>query len=147
MYLRELFIKNSGPLDELQIDFTFTSDDRPIPHVIVGKNGTGKTNLLSIIAAEKPSEVAESVQVIGLQPIPGRRVKRGIENLLRPSAIPDELYKTKTDVTEYGETVTSEELDKAALCDLVCGEDADPSKFSGFRASPSRYSFGAGGFD
>jgi hypothetical protein len=50
MYLRELFIKNGGPLRELQIDFAFTPEDRPIPHLIVGRNGTGKTNLLSIIA-------------------------------------------------------------------------------------------------
>ncbi|MFI7166031.1 AAA family ATPase [Rhodococcus erythropolis] len=49
LYLRELFIKNNGPIRNLHIELTF-KDDRPIPHVIVGSNGSGKTNLLSIIA-------------------------------------------------------------------------------------------------
>ena len=50
MYLRELFIKNSGPVRELQAQLAFTSDGLPIPHLIVGRNGSGKTNLLSLIA-------------------------------------------------------------------------------------------------
>jgi hypothetical protein len=50
MYLRELVIKNSGPIRDLHAEFQFGDDDRPIPHVIVGRNGTGKTNLLSLIA-------------------------------------------------------------------------------------------------
>lgn len=50
MYLRELFVKNSGPLRELHVNFAFASDGSPIPHLIVGRNGTGKTNLLSLIA-------------------------------------------------------------------------------------------------
>lgn len=50
MYLRELHIKNSGPLRELDINFAITEDDHPIPYVLVGENGSGKTNVLSIIA-------------------------------------------------------------------------------------------------
>jgi hypothetical protein len=50
MYLRELFIKNSGPIRDFHLELTFEQNDLPIPHVIVGRNGTGKTNLLSIIA-------------------------------------------------------------------------------------------------
>lgn len=49
MYLRELFIRDSGPIRELLIEPTFDDESRPIPHIIVGRNGTGKTNLLSII--------------------------------------------------------------------------------------------------
>lgn len=49
MYLRELFIKNNGPIRDLHLKFTF-NEDKPVPHVIVGSNGSGKTNLLSIIA-------------------------------------------------------------------------------------------------
>lgn len=50
MYLCELFIKNSGPIKDLHIDFSFDENGYPVPHVIVGRNGSGKTNLLSIIA-------------------------------------------------------------------------------------------------
>jgi hypothetical protein len=50
MYLRELFIKNSGPSRELHVNFPFTPDDKPVPVLIVGRNGAGKTNLLSLIA-------------------------------------------------------------------------------------------------
>ncbi|WP_197506056.1 AAA family ATPase [Mycobacterium sp. ACS4054] len=50
MYLRELFIKNSGPIRELHLEMAFTPDGLPIPHLIVGRNGSGKTNLLSLMA-------------------------------------------------------------------------------------------------
>lgn len=50
MYLRELLVKNNGPIRDLHLELTFTEADRPIPHVIVGRNGSGKTNLLSIVA-------------------------------------------------------------------------------------------------
>jgi hypothetical protein len=50
MYLRELFIKNSGPIRDLNIELTFDENGRPFPHIIVGRNGAGKTNLLSVIA-------------------------------------------------------------------------------------------------
>ncbi|NKR70499.1 AAA family ATPase [Rhodococcus hoagii] len=49
MYLSELFIKNNGPIRDLHLELSF-QDGRPIPCVIVGRNGTGKTNLLSIAA-------------------------------------------------------------------------------------------------
>lgn len=50
MYLRELFLNNSGPIRDLRLEMAFTSDGLPIPHLIVGKNGSGKTNLLSLVA-------------------------------------------------------------------------------------------------
>lgn len=50
MYLREVFMKNNGPIKDLHLEFSFDSEDQPIPHIMVGKNGSGKTNLLSVIA-------------------------------------------------------------------------------------------------
>lgn len=50
MYLDEALIRNNGPLADLHVEFTFTEDSAPIPHVFVGRNGSGKSNLLSIIA-------------------------------------------------------------------------------------------------
>ncbi|OPX10923.1 AAA family ATPase [Mycobacterium sp. AT1] len=50
MYLRELFVRNSGPTAELHLTLAFDSEDRPISQVLVGKNGSGKTNVLSLIA-------------------------------------------------------------------------------------------------
>jgi hypothetical protein len=50
VYLRELFLKNSGPIRDLNLEMAFTPDGLPIPHLIVGKNGSGKTNLLSLVA-------------------------------------------------------------------------------------------------
>jgi energy-coupling factor transporter ATP-binding protein EcfA2 len=83
--------------------------------------------------ANRADESNESVFIIGLEQVPDRRIQRGIENLLRPEAIPQELYKARTDVSEYGETVISEKLDKTALCDLLCGDDADAANFEYFR--------------
>ncbi|WP_082133322.1 AAA family ATPase [Mycolicibacterium obuense] len=50
LYLRELFIKNSGPIKDVHLELAFTEDDRPLPHVVVGLNGAGKTNFLSLIS-------------------------------------------------------------------------------------------------
>lgn len=49
MYLERMYYKNVGPIDE--IDYTFRKDENgnPIPVVIVGKNGSGKSILLSNI--------------------------------------------------------------------------------------------------
>lgn len=49
-YLKNLRIENTGPLNKVKIDFPFTDDKKPIPVVLVGTNGSGKTILLSSIA-------------------------------------------------------------------------------------------------
>lgn len=50
MYLRRLYIENTGPLSKLVLEFPVTQEGKPRPVVLVGGNGSGKTNLLSIIA-------------------------------------------------------------------------------------------------
>ncbi len=49
MYLKKVIIENYGPYENLDIDFHFDSLDNPIPLVLIGKNGSGKTILLSHI--------------------------------------------------------------------------------------------------
>ncbi len=49
MYLHELLIRNNGPIRNLHLNLTFSEEGNPIPHIIVGRNGTGKTNLLSLV--------------------------------------------------------------------------------------------------
>jgi predicted ATPase len=49
MYLKKLAIKNYGPINELNIELPFKEDKTPKPVILVGKNGTGKTILLSHI--------------------------------------------------------------------------------------------------
>jgi len=58
MFLKKIQIENTGPIDQLSIDFPRTADGLPKPLVIVGENGTGKTILLShlvnsLIAAQQ----------------------------------------------------------------------------------------------
>jgi hypothetical protein len=48
MYLRKIRCVNTGPIDDISIEFPFNSD-KPIPVIIVGENGTGKSELLSFI--------------------------------------------------------------------------------------------------
>lgn len=50
MYLRRLHIENIGPLRKLSLEFPIPQEGNPKPVVLVGGNGSGKTNLLSIIA-------------------------------------------------------------------------------------------------
>lgn len=49
MFLKKIQIENTGPINQLSIDFPRTADGLPKPLVIVGENGTGKTILLSHI--------------------------------------------------------------------------------------------------
>ena len=48
MYTRKVQIINYGPIDKLDIEFSFDGD-RPKPIVLVGENGSGKSILLSHI--------------------------------------------------------------------------------------------------
>lgn len=48
MYLKNIYIENVGPLRNLELQFPTEGNPKPI--VLVGANGGGKTNLLSIIA-------------------------------------------------------------------------------------------------
>ena len=50
MYVKEIIVKNSGPLANMEIVPDFQPDGAPKPIVLVGSNGSGKTTILSIIA-------------------------------------------------------------------------------------------------
>lgn len=49
MYLRQVVIENSGPLRRVDLDIGFTATGSPKPLVLVGSNGGGKTNFLSLV--------------------------------------------------------------------------------------------------
>lgn len=49
MYLQNITIKNYGAIEELQYNPKFNEDGTPKPMIFVGKNGSGKTHLLSNI--------------------------------------------------------------------------------------------------
>ena len=49
MYARKIQIKNYGPVDSLDIAFSFHDGEKPKPIVFVGQNGSGKSILLSHI--------------------------------------------------------------------------------------------------
>lgn len=49
MYARKIQIKNYGPVDSLDIAFSFHDGEEPKPIVFVGQNGSGKSILLSHI--------------------------------------------------------------------------------------------------
>lgn len=49
MYLKNALIINSGPLEKLEVQFQFNEDNSPKPTILVGQNGSGKTNFLSFV--------------------------------------------------------------------------------------------------
>lgn len=49
MYLKSLSLENAGPLRSLQLELPFDADGRPKPIILVGRNGAGKSILLSHI--------------------------------------------------------------------------------------------------
>src|SRR3989338_1714786 len=48
MYLRSIQLKNTGPIQELNLTMPFASD-LPKPLVLVGRNGSGKSTLISFV--------------------------------------------------------------------------------------------------
>ena len=48
MYLRSIRLKNTGPIQELNLTLPF-ADERPKPLVLVGRNGSGKSTLISFV--------------------------------------------------------------------------------------------------
>jgi AAA domain, putative AbiEii toxin, Type IV TA system len=70
MYLRECLIENVGPIVSLDVSLSLNAVGNPKPLILVGKNGTGKTILLSYIldalaelAKKKFSDIAQGQQV------------------------------------------------------------------------------------
>lgn len=49
MYLKNIAIKNIGPIDEFVVELPFNEDGSPKPVIFVGENGSGKTILQSQI--------------------------------------------------------------------------------------------------
>jgi hypothetical protein len=50
LYLEKFAAFGSGPIDRLVIEPQFNGEGLPMPLVLLGRNGTGKTNALSIVA-------------------------------------------------------------------------------------------------
>ncbi len=49
MYIKKLNIENYGPIDKFEIKPSFNEDGSPVPIVLMGKNGSGKTLILAQI--------------------------------------------------------------------------------------------------
>lgn len=49
MYLKKIEIKNFGPIQDLVVEPAFKSDGTPMPLLLIGKNGSGKTLFLGNI--------------------------------------------------------------------------------------------------
>lgn len=49
MYLHEIFLQNTGPISECHVKPFFDDAENPLPIVVVGPNGSGKTIFLSYI--------------------------------------------------------------------------------------------------
>jgi ABC-type Mn2+/Zn2+ transport system ATPase subunit len=48
MYLRSIHLNNTGPIQELNLSLPFASG-KPKPLILVGRNGGGKSTLISFI--------------------------------------------------------------------------------------------------
>lgn len=49
MYIKRIEIKDLGPIVKMDFNFKFNSDKSPVPLIIIGENGKGKTLLLTSI--------------------------------------------------------------------------------------------------
>ena len=49
MYLKNILINNIGPISDFKYDFRFENNN-PVPLIVIGENGKGKTILSSYIA-------------------------------------------------------------------------------------------------
>ena len=49
MYLKEIYLENTGPISKCRVKLPFDANENPLPVVIVGPNGSGKSIFLSYI--------------------------------------------------------------------------------------------------
>lgn len=101
MYLDRLFISNVGPIETLSIELPFDGDGHPRPIVLLGSNGSGKTNVLSVIAdALFEFEAAGYNDVLPNQSAGGRSYFRILGSITRRTGAPYSLsallFRTKT---------------------------------------------------
>ena len=59
MYFSKLLMHNDGPIEHIEVEFPIV-DGVPHPVIIVGENGVGKTNLLSVLADAIIESAAQS---------------------------------------------------------------------------------------
>lgn len=50
MYLQEIYVENNGAIERLHLSPSIAENGEPKPFVLVGGNGSGKTNVLSMVA-------------------------------------------------------------------------------------------------
>jgi hypothetical protein len=49
MYLKEIYLENTGPISKCRVELPFADNGNPLPVLIVGPNGSGKSIFLSYI--------------------------------------------------------------------------------------------------
>ena len=49
MYLKEIYLENTGPISKCRVKLPFDANENPLPVVIVGPNGSGKTTFFPIL--------------------------------------------------------------------------------------------------
>lgn len=49
MYFKNITLRNVGPIEKINYDFSFSNDGNPKPLILVGTNGSGKSVLLSYL--------------------------------------------------------------------------------------------------
>lgn len=85
MYLKNIVINNIGPISDFRYDFKFKNDN-PIPLVIIGENGKGKTILSSYIAdlfielAKKSYSNVVEVENAYYRVVGGTNVRAGVSS-------------------------------------------------------------------
>jgi len=98
LYLKKLLLLNSGPISDVEIDAEFDSGGNPKPIILLGKNGNGKTNLLSTVTDAMIEFAAKAYDDISpSQPSGGRYYYRALNGTLRKVGAPYELA-----VLEFG---------------------------------------------
>lgn len=71
MYLKNIVIKNIGPIEELCVELPFKEDGNPKPTIFVGQNGSGKTIL--------QSQIIDGLYEIGIRLFEDLGIKNGLE--------------------------------------------------------------------
>ena len=113
MYLRKMRNVNTGPIDDIVISFPF-SDNKPLPLIIVGENGSGKSELLSFI-------VDSLYELAGNKYSDVRMTGGGISYQYYKSISPVEIKIGKDYMYSYIEYAKPDEQNKPIGYLLTCG--------------------------
>lgn len=114
MKLQKIYIENATTIEKIDIDLRFSAEGNPIPLVLVGENGSGKTTVLSFIVDSFLQLASQKYHDVLTSKGSGNLFYRLRSHDVRQGANYSTAYLKFSDDQKVFETI-----DRIGVCDLV----------------------------